>query len=335
MPNADTNLTAVNESRDSVVGGPLLLHDPKYTAHMGLGFGADFSVGYSGLFMPQIRAEGEISYHSNGVDKVTNSAGPPFPPGTRPGSGSIDAAAFMVNGYYDFLMDSPWTPYLGAGIGAARVTLNDVTLASTVAPPFSGNDWQFAYQGIAGVRYTFNPTWSGSLDYRYFGTTDPKFKVTILGLAQTATTQYHTHNIMLGVAYHFAPAPPAPPVAAAPPPPPAPAPAAQTRQFTVYFEFDKSNLTPEGSKVVTDAAAYYKQTGSVRLAITGYTDLAGTQQYNLGLSKRRADMVRGALVKSGVPNAAIAEAWRGKENPAVPTPDGVREPRNRRVEIVI
>jgi OOP family OmpA-OmpF porin len=122
-----------------------------------------------------------------------------------------------------------------------------------------------------------------------------------------------------------------PPVAA--PPPPAPAPPA-ARQFVVYFEFDKSDLTPEGSRVVQDAAAAYKQTGSARIAVTGYTDLSGTQQYNLGLSKRRADTVRAALVRSGVPDGVIAEAWRGKQDPAVPTPDGVREPRNRRVEIV-
>ena len=126
-----------------------------------------------------------------------------------------------------------------------------------------------------------------------------------------------------------------PPAAAAPPPPPpaaAPAPAAQ--KFVVYFEFDKSNLTPEGAKVVQDASAAYKATGSAKVAITGFTDAAGTQQYNLGLSKRRADTVRAALVRNGVPDGAIAEAWRGKENQAVPTADGVREPRNRRVEIV-
>jgi outer membrane protein OmpA-like peptidoglycan-associated protein len=45
--------------------------------------------------------------------------------------------------------------------------------------------------------------------------------------------------------------------------------------------------------------------------------------------------VKGGLVKEGVPAAAIVEAWRGKENPAVPTPDGVREARNRRVEIIL
>jgi outer membrane protein OmpA-like peptidoglycan-associated protein len=107
------------------------------------------------------------------------------------------------------------------------------------------------------------------------------------------------------------------------------------KQFIVYFEFDKSNLTPEGAKVVQDAAAAFKATGSAKVVVSGYTDLSGTQQYNVGLSKRRADTVRGALVRAGVPDGVIAESWHGKENPAVPTPDGVREPRNRRVEIFL
>jgi OOP family OmpA-OmpF porin len=104
-------------------------------------------------------------------------------------------------------------------------------------------------------------------------------------------------------------------------------------QFVVYFEFNKSDLTPDGAKVVQDAAAAYKTRGSAKISVTGYTDLVGTQQYNLELSKRRADTVRAALVRAGVPDSAITETWRGKLNPAVPTPDGVREPRNRRVEI--
>jgi len=45
--------------------------------------------------------------------------------------------------------------------------------------------------------------------------------------------------------------------------------------------------------------------------------------------------VKAGLVKNCVPAAAVVEAWRGKENPAVPTADGVREARNRRVEIVL
>ena len=126
--------------------------------------------------------------------------------------------------------------------------------------------------------------------------------------------------------------PPPPPAAAAPAPAPAPAPT--TRLFVVYFNFDKFDLTPDGQKVVNEAIAYYKQKGSVQVKIDGYTDLAGTQTYNLDLSKKRADTVRTALVSGGVPAASIVAAWHGKENPAVPTADGVREARNRRVEIV-
>jgi len=126
-----------------------------------------------------------------------------------------------------------------------------------------------------------------------------------------------------------------PPPPAAPPPAPAAAPAPpQSRLFVVYFNYDKSDLTADGQKVVDEATAYYKQKGSAQVKIDGYTDLSGTQAYNLGLSKRRADTVRAAMVKGGVPANAIVSAWHGKENPAVPTADGVREARNRRVEIV-
>jgi OOP family OmpA-OmpF porin len=321
-----------NVTVTSLVGGPVGL-DPSFKAKMDVGFGVSVSAGYQGLFIPEFRVEGEINYHSNQIDTVTSSFLPS--PHSFGATGSIDSIGLMLNGYYDFLNSSAWTPYLGGGIGAAHLAVTDAGIPALSSFTASARDWQFAYQGIAGVRYSFTPSISASLDYRYFATTDPKFTLaTPLGTV-SAKTEYHTHNIMLGLAYHFLPAPPPPPVAAAPPPPPAPAPPAPTRQFVVYFEFDKSDLTPEGAKVVSDAAAAYKQTGSARIAVTGYTDLAGTQQYNLGLSKRRADTVRGALVRQGVPDGAIAEAWKGKQNPAVPTPDGVREPRNRRVEIML
>jgi outer membrane protein OmpA-like peptidoglycan-associated protein len=104
--------------------------------------------------------------------------------------------------------------------------------------------------------------------------------------------------------------------------------------FIVFFEFDKSTLTPDGAKVVAAAASAFKS-GKSNVAIAGYTDLSGTQSYNMALSKRRADVVKSALVKDGVPTGAINESWHGKENPRVPTADGVREPQNRRVEITM
>jgi len=194
----------------------------------------------------------------------------------------------------------------------------DFSLASWTGQPLFG-------------RLEYDHTWYGNTHFGGAGTT------ACCGPGSTIVTfKPKDDRVLLGIAWRFAPPPPPPPapIAAAPPPPPAPPPPAPPKQFVVYFEFDKSDLTAEGAKVVLDAANAYKQTGSARIAVTGYTDLAGTQKYNLGLSKRRADTVRGALVRDGVPDGVIAEAWRGKENPAVPTPDGVREPRNRRVEIV-
>ncbi len=105
--------------------------------------------------------------------------------------------------------------------------------------------------------------------------------------------------------------------------------------FVVYFNFNKSDLTGDGQKVVDNAAAYYKKTGSLKVAVAGYTDTSGTAAYNMGLSHRRADTVRAALIKDGVPAAAITTAWYGKTNLAVPTPDGVKEPRNRRATIAV
>jgi outer membrane protein OmpA-like peptidoglycan-associated protein len=123
---------------------------------------------------------------------------------------------------------------------------------------------------------------------------------------------------------------------AAPMPAAAPAPApAMARTFLVFFDFDKYNLTPDARRVIEAAAQSYKATGSARIDVSGYTDLAGTQAYNLRLSQRRADAVAAYLEKQGVPKSALDVKWFGKEHPRVPTPDGVREPQNRRVEIVM
>src|SRR5260370_23837653 len=129
-------------------------------------------------------------------------------------------------------------------------------------------------------------------------------------------------TIVLSLAACKGPPPPPPPVAAAPPPPPAPPPPAPQRQFVVYFEFDKSDLTPEGSRVVMDAASAYKQAGSARIAVTGHTDLSGTQQYNLGLSQRRADPARGAPGPGGGAWRGLPGGCGGQGNPCVPRAGG-------------
>lgn len=138
---------------------------------------------------------------------------------------------------------------------------------------------------------------------------------------------------------YYAPAyyrPPPPPPAYGPAPAAAPAPlASQGRDFRVFFDFDKANLTRDGERVVREAAETYRRTGAARVEVTGYTDLSGTPQYDEGLSKQRADAVRAALAAQGVPAGSINESWRGKQSPLVRTADGVREAQNRRVDIVL
>jgi hypothetical protein len=120
-----------------------------------------------------------------------------------------------------------------------------------------------------------------------------------------------------------------------PPPRPAMGAPAQPRAFVVYFDFDQYRLTPEARRVVDDAIAAARAGGPARIEVTGNTDLSGTNPYNFVLSRRRAETVRHYMVAHGVAAGEIRVDARGKTEPAIHTADGVREPRNRRVEIVI
>jgi outer membrane protein OmpA-like peptidoglycan-associated protein len=270
--------------------------------------------------------EGEVTYRQNTFSSITGPVGL-----GAAASGNVHSLALMADALYDFMPNSRWTPYLGVGIGAANDTVSNVTLLGVTSN--SANTWQFAYQGIAGVKFAATPQVSLALDFRYFGTTTPSY-----GIAGGTLNNigYNTENVMLSIAYHFgAPSRPSPPPPPAPVAQPAPPPAPAPRTFIVYFDFDKATLTSEGIQVIQNASDAFRQTGAARIQVAGYTDLTGTQQYNLALSKRRADAVHAQLVRDGVPDAAIEESWHGMENPAVPTAVGVREPRNRRVEIML
>ena len=105
-------------------------------------------------------------------------------------------------------------------------------------------------------------------------------------------------------------------------------------EFTVYFPFNKSTLSPEARSVIAEAVSTAKQGQMTHINVIGHTDTVGSEQYNQGLSDRRADAVRKALLAEGVADDRIATKGVGKSDLAVPTAEGVKEPRNRRVVIM-
>jgi len=285
-------------------------------------------------------------------------------------SGQSTSHAIMTNAIYDFTIGWPITPHIGAGIGAVDVidsaSINTFTLRNSIGPPISpasplsvqgpqtfggtlisGSGWRFGYQAIAGIRYEFSPAVSFDLDYRYLGTTNQTIRNNasarypfpngvVNGVPTTNccaggsfTSNYKSNNIVASVTMKFG-APPAPP----PPLPPAPPPPPPQKVFLVFFDWDKYNITPEGERIIELAAQQYKAGGSVRIQVNGYTDTTGSFGYNQRLSERRANAVASRLAALGVARSDMAVAGHSFNDLRVPTPPGVREPQNRRVEIV-
>jgi hypothetical protein len=125
-----------------------------------------------------------------------------------------------------------------------------------------------------------------------------------------------------------------------PPPPPAPPPQramapSQMPPATVYFGTGSSTLSPESRATIQQVAANYKTTANATVTLTGHTDTVGSQDVNMALSQRRADAVRNALVRQGVPAAAITTAAQGEASLPVQTADNVDERQNRSVAIAV
>jgi len=109
----------------------------------------------------------------------------------------------------------------------------------------------------------------------------------------------------------------------------------QAREFTVLFDWDRYDLTPQAQTIVREAAAYARQGNFTRVNVVGHADTSGSAAYNVRLSQRRAATVRDALVAQGLNGSAITTEGRGETDLARATADGVREPLNRRATISI
>jgi outer membrane protein OmpA-like peptidoglycan-associated protein len=276
-----------------------------------------------------LRTELEFAYRYNGYSKIH------FPDSTFTIGGNEQKYGPMVNVLYDFVDVSPVVmPYVGVGVGYqwASEQLNSVsTGVSTITTNKSQSQGAFAYQAILGVAFPIAsvPGLAITTEARFMGLAGGRpYNV---GTFQVKAGNEFNYGALIGVRYNFGQTPPPPPVPMA-----APAPAVQpARSYLVFFDWDKATLTDRARQIIKEAADNSTHVQYTRIDVNGYTDTSGTPQYNMGLSIRRATAVKAELVKDGVPAAAIATQGFGETHLLVPTGAGVREPQNRRVEIVI
>lgn len=250
----------------------------------------------------------------------------------------------MVNVIFDLDIGSPYIfPYVGAGAGYAWVRQQRVD-TNTSIPGFTsglgGTDGSFAYQAIAGLSFPIPPVVGLSLtaEYRYYALTGQReFISTSSRFGSSNRESVRTagdanHGLMLGLRYAFNVVPPTP---SATPTPVAAQAQQAARNYLVFFDWDRAGLTDRARQIVAEAAAASIRVQVTRIEVAGHADRSGPDGYNLALSIRRARAVADELVRQGVPRGSITTQGFGERRPLVQTADGVREPHNRRVEIVL
>lgn len=114
------------------------------------------------------------------------------------------------------------------------------------------------------------------------------------------------------------------------PPPQSPA----IADFWVFFDHDSAAISAVGTATIRAYVQYMARTPKVRVVVTSHTDRPGAAAYNMNLSQRRAEAIRKALIDEGVSSDRITLKALGETQPLVQTPDGVKEPQNRRVELL-
>lgn len=288
---------------------------------------AEFDGGWVGLgsigwgFGNGLRVELEGNFRQNDVDSISTPGGSVANPGGRQRTYGA-----MANVLFDIDLGLGWVyPYIGAGAGYAWT---DLKLDAGAGNLVDDDDGQFAYQGIVGASFPIDavPGLAITAEYRYFATLDPEFNA---ANGTKVEGENRNHSFLLGARYAFNVAPP-PPAPIAPVAAPAPA-----RTYLVFFDWDRADLTDRARQIITEAADASKRVEVTTIEVSGHADLTGSPAHNQRLSLRRANNVAAELVRQGVPQSAITIQAFGDTRPLVPTARGVREPQNRRVEIVL
>lgn len=299
--------------------------DEDWSEHLGLGY----------AFTNGFRLEGEVGHRFNRLEPFGTGL-----PTTDPSlaTGDVHVWSAMVNAFFDLNKGGSFQPYIGLGVGAAQVNAHAASVGNVSR--FDDESTSLAYQGLAGAAFSLSPQLSLDIGYRYFVVPELEFDGLAGGgsnIPASIDGDYDQHAATIGLRWQFAaPTPPAPPPP--PPAPPPPTPVVQVcpvNEFKVYFEWDRSNLNADAVETINSAAARAKECNVSTVRVVGYTDTSGSPRYNIGLSNRRAAVVRDALVAAGIPATLIATEGLGETNLDKATADGVREPLNRRTAVTI
>jgi len=227
--------------------------------------------------------------------------------------GKISSESLAVNALRNLDMGWKVIPYVGAGIGVARVKY-DFDIAGSDEKG-TGGLWQL----IGGATLPVCDRFELFADYRYFDTFAVNADLGGVGVHDN----YHGHSFMGGFRVTFWKSE-AEPVAAAP----APAPVAAPKDYVVYFEFNKADVTQAAGAVLDELKA---TSGGSAVSVVGHTDTSGSAEYNQRLSERRATNTGKALEARSVKVDSVT--GKGFTEPAVNTGPGVKEPLNRRAVI--
>ncbi len=319
------------------------------TARTKLGIDTDAVIGYD---FGGFRLEAEGGYKNNKYRNLTVQNAGILPDGSTVPVGTVarntrdlEIWSGMVNAMVDFGRDDGLQLFAGGGAGLARLEL-PVTVAG-VGTLIDDKKTDFAWQLIGGLRFPVNDNVDLGVKYRYFNIDNFRLQGTN---GNDLRANYSAHSVLASLTVNFggraqaepvaAPPPPPPPVTAPPPPPPRPAPPppppqvqCNTGPYIVFFEFDRSDISPEAANILNNAVTAYANCGTARVMLAGHTDSAGAAQYNMALAGRRNEAVRGYMTSRGVSAGQISGEAFGETQPRVPTADGVREAQNRRVEV--
>ncbi|MEM0928386.1 MAG: OmpA family protein [Pseudomonadota bacterium] len=326
------------------------------------GFGV---YGALGKYFPgNLRSEVEIGYRGQDIDYLPTAPGRTLF-GAGDDFGEVGVLTGMINVYKDLPLglSGRVTPYVGAGIGFARVSLdmdNEAVVAASASPgsfnsiDLDDDDYVTAVQGMAGVTVDVARNLAFALGYRYLQTGEYDMEGTFNGADETSFSgEYNAHEITAGLRFNFGGGKTVEPAVATAAPAmktcvdgtvvalnaPCPVAAddeavtAEELSLVVYFEYDSAALTDRARSAIARRARQAQDVDLISVVVIGNTDTAGSAQYNVGLSQRRARVVRDALASYGVDSSKISVRALGETTPAKATGDGVAEPLNRRTEV--